>query len=95
MPAAFTYTTGKVHWELLIRARAVENQCYVLASAQGGLHENGRRTWGQSMLVDPWGEILAQLPTGEGLVLGKMEPERLREIRANLPALNHRQFNEH
>lgn len=95
MPAAFTYTTGKVHWELLIRARAVENQCYVLASAQGGLHENGRRTWGQSMLVDPWGEILAQLPTGEGLVLGKMEPERLREIRTNLPALNHRQFNEH
>ena len=95
MPAAFTYTTGRVHWELLIRARAVENQCYVLASAQGGLHENGRRTWGQSMLVDPWGEILAQLPTGEGLVLGKMEPERLREIRTNLPALNHRQFNEH
>lgn len=92
MPAAFTHTTGKAHWELLIRARAVENQCYVLASAQGGQHENGRRTWGQSMLVDPWGEILAQLPAGEGLVLGRIEPERLQEIRTNLPALNHRQL---
>jgi predicted amidohydrolase len=61
-PAAFTYTTGQAHWELLLRARAVENQCYVIAPAQGGLHENGRRTWGHSMIVDPWGEVLAVRP---------------------------------
>jgi predicted amidohydrolase len=59
VPAAFTYTTGQAHWELLLRARAVENQCYVLAAAQGGTHENGRRTWGHSMVVGPWGEVLA------------------------------------
>ena len=65
LPAAFTYTTGKAHWELLLRARAVENQCYVIASAQGGEHESGRRTFGHSMIIDPWGEILAVLPEGE------------------------------
>lgn len=90
MPAAFTFTTGRAHWELLLRTRAVENQCYLLASAQGGHHENGRRTWGHSMLVDPWGEILAQHPEGEGLVMGKVDFARLREIRLNLPALQHR-----
>lgn len=90
MPAAFTYTTGRAHWELLIRARAVENQCYVLASAQGGTHENGRRTWGQSMLVDPWGEIVDQQSEGEGLVMGEVDHHRMQEIRLNLPALNHR-----
>lgn len=90
MPAAFTYTTGKAHWELLLRARAVENQCYLLASAQGGRHENGRRTWGHSMLVDPWGEVIDVLPEGEGLVLGKVDPARIAEIRLNLPALRHR-----
>lgn len=90
MPAAFTYTTGRAHWELLLRARAVENQCYLLASAQGGIHENGRRTWGHSMLVDPWGEIVSVLPEGEGLVLGRVDRDRLAEIRLNLPALTHR-----
>jgi nitrilase len=90
MPAAFTYTTGKAHWELLLRARAVENQCYLLASAQGGIHENGRRTWGHSMLVDPWGEIVDLLSEGEGLVVGKVDPDRMAEIRLNLPALRHR-----
>ena len=90
MPAAFTYTTGRAHWELLIRARAVENQCYVLASAQGGTHDNGRRTWGQSMLVDPWGEIVDQQAEGEGLVMGEVDHHRMREIRLNLPALDHR-----
>jgi len=64
IPAAFTYTTGKDHWEILLRARAIENQCYVLASAQGGIHQNQRRTWGNTMLIDPWGEILANLPKG-------------------------------
>lgn len=90
MPAAFTYTTGKAHWELLLRARAVENQCYLLASAQGGIHENGRRTWGHSMLVDPWGDVISVLAEGEGLVIGKVDQNRTAEIRLNLPALRHR-----
>jgi nitrilase len=67
VPAAFTYTTGQAHWEILLRARAIENQCYVLASGQGGKHLNGRRTWGHSMLIDPWGKIVAELPEGEAL----------------------------
>ena len=70
IPAAFTYTTGKDHWEILLRARAIENQCYVLASAQGGTHLNQRRTWGHSMLIDPWGDIFANLPEGEGFISG-------------------------
>jgi predicted amidohydrolase len=90
VPAAFTYTTGKAHWELLLRARAVENQCYVLAAAQGGNHENGRRTWGHSMLIDPWGEIIDVLPEGPGVVRGTIEAERLTQVRAALPALRHR-----
>ncbi|TWG85403.1 nitrilase [Cupriavidus gilardii J11] len=90
MPAAFTYTTGQAHWEILLRARAIENQCYVLAAAQGGKHENGRRTWGHSMLVDPWGEVLAVLPEGEGVVSGTIDPARIAEVRENLPALRHR-----
>lgn len=90
MPAAFTYTTGQAHWEILLRARAIENQCYVLAAAQGGKHENGRRTWGHSMLVDPWGEVLAMLPEGEGVVSGTLDPARIAEVRQNLPALRHR-----
>lgn len=90
MPAAFTYTTGQAHWEILLRARAIENQCYVLAAAQGGKHENGRRTWGHSMLVDPWGEVMAVLPEGEGVVSGVIDPARLDEVRQNLPALRHR-----
>ncbi|MHA6832691.1 carbon-nitrogen hydrolase family protein [Ralstonia pseudosolanacearum] len=90
MPAAFTYVTGAAHWELLLRARAVENQCYVLAAAQGGRHENGRRTWGHSMLVDPWGEIIASVPEGEGVAIGDMDPARLAQVRRDLPALKHR-----
>lgn len=90
MPAAFTYTTGQAHWEILLRARAIENQCYVLAAAQGGKHENGRRTWGHSMLVDPWGEVLAVLPEGEGVVAGVLDTARLADVRQNLPALRHR-----
>jgi len=90
VPSAFTYTTGKAHWEVLLRARAIENQCYVLAAAQGGTHRNGRRTWGHSMLIDPWGEIVAVLPEGEGLVEGGIDPASLVAVRANLPALKHR-----
>jgi len=92
VPAAFTYTTGRAHWELLLRARAVENQCYVLAAAQGGMHENGRRTWGHSMIVDPWGEVLAVQPEGEGVVLAEVDPARLSAVRQQLPALAHRKL---
>ena len=92
VPAAFTYTTGKAHWEILLRARAIENQCYVLAAAQGGQHVNGRRTWGHSMLIDPWGEVKAVLPEGEGIVIGDIEPLHLQRVRENLPALKHRRL---
>ncbi len=90
LPAAFTYTTGKAHWELLLRARAVENQCYVIASAQGGEHESGRRTFGHSMIIDPWGEILDVLPEGEGIVISDLDAARLQSVRTRLPALQHR-----
>jgi deaminated glutathione amidase len=92
VPAAFTYTTGKAHWEILLRARAIENQCYVLAAAQGGKHVNGRRTWGHSMLIDPWGDIKTVLPEGEGIVVGEIDRELIAGVRENLPALRHRRL---
>jgi nitrilase len=92
IPAAFTYTTGKAHWEILLRARAIENQCYVLSSAQGGLHQNQRRTWGHSMLIDPWGMVLADLPEGEGFISGVLSKVKLNEVRSQLPALAHRKL---
>ena len=92
VPAAFTHTTGQAHWELLLRARAVENQCYVLAAAQGGRHENGRRTWGHSMIVDPWGEVLACCEEGPGMALAELDPGRIAAVRAQLPALAHRRM---
>lgn len=90
MPAAFTYTTGKAHWDILLRARAIENQCYVLASAQGGRHDNGRRTWGHSVLIDPWGEVVDVLDEGPGFVAGDIDRQRLADVRQSLPALKHR-----
>jgi len=91
VPAAFTYPTGEAHWELLLRARAVENQCFVLAPAQGGRHENGRRTWGHSLAIDPWGEVLAvRAEEGEGLACAELDPARLAQVRTQLPALTHR-----
>ncbi|MDP3701044.1 MAG: carbon-nitrogen hydrolase family protein [Hylemonella sp.] len=90
VPSAFTHTTGQAHWELLLRARAVENLAFVAAAAQGGLHENGRRTWGHSMLVDPWGKMLGVQPQGEGVVLAELDAEVLRSCRQQLPALAHR-----
>jgi nitrilase len=90
VPAAFTFTTGRAHWELLLRARAIENQCYVIAAAQGGTHENGRRTWGHSMVVDPWGEVLNVLPEGVGVVMAELDPARIASVRSQLPALAHR-----
>ena len=92
VPAAFTYPTGRAHWELLLRARAVENQCYVIAAAQGGMHENGRRTFGHSMIVDPWGEVLDMRPEGEGVVLAEADPQRIASVRMQLPALEHRRI---
>jgi nitrilase len=93
VPAAFTHTTGQAHWELLLRARAVENQCYVLAPAQGGQHPNGRRTWGHSLLADPWGQLVAMREEdGPGVVLGQVDRERLAEVRMQLPALGHRRM---
>lgn len=92
VPSAFTYTTGQAHWELLLRARAVENQCVVLAPAQGGTHENGRRTWGHSMIVDPWGEVLAMQAEGEGVVLASVDATRMGQVRRQLPALRHRRL---
>ncbi|WP_227242914.1 carbon-nitrogen hydrolase family protein [Paraburkholderia caribensis] len=90
VPSAFTYTTGRAHWETLLRARAVENQCYVLAAAQGGKHENGRRTWGHTMLIDPWGEIIDVRDEGAGVVAGNIERSRIDEVRQSLPAWRHR-----
>jgi nitrilase len=92
VPAAFTHTTGMAHWEVLLRARAIENQCYVLASAQGGVHANGRRTFGHSMLVDPWGEIKDVLKEGEGVVSGELDAGFLAGVRESLPALKHRKL---
>lgn len=92
LPAAFTDTTGRAHWELLLRARAVENQCYVLAAGQGGLHPTGRMTHGHSMIVDPWGEIVARMAYGEGVVVADLDPARISEVRASLPALAHRKL---
>lgn len=90
LPAAFTYTTGSAHWEILLRARAIENQCYVLAAAQGGKHETGRRTWGHSVLIDPWGEIVECLEEGPGHICGTVDPQRIADVRTSLPALKHR-----
>ena len=90
LPAAFTETTGRAHWELLLRTRAVENQCYVLAAAQGGQHPNGRLTHGNSMVIDPWGEVLARVDKGEGVVVAELDPQRLVDTRSSLPALKHR-----
>ena len=89
VPSAFTHTTGQAHWEILLRARAIENLAYVLASAQGGLHENARRTWGHSMVVDPWGNILVQLPEGAGVVMADVLQASLQADRTRLPALGH------
>jgi len=92
LPAAFTYTTGRAHWDVLLRARAIENQCYVIASAQGGVHPGGRRTYGDSLIIDPWGEVLARRAEGAGVVLADLDPARLAEVRRSLPALAHRKL---
>ena len=92
VPSAFTATTGAAHWEILLRARAIENQCYVLAAAQGGLHRNQRSTYGDSILIDPWGRVLDRLASGPGVVAGIVDPALISEVRAGLPALSHRRL---
>lgn len=89
VPSAFTYGTGQAHWEVLLRARAIENLAYVLASAQGGIHENTRRTWGHSMIVDPWGQILVQQDEGPTVLMTEVLKETLQVARVQLPALSH------
>ena len=90
VPSAFTRTTGAAHWEVLLRARAIENLAWVVAPAQGGTHENGRRTWGQSLVVDPWGAVVAQQASEEGVVLFDIDAARVESTRAQLPVLSHR-----
>lgn len=90
VPSAFTYTTGKAHWEVLLRARAIENLAYVGAAAQGGEHTNGRRTWGHSLVIDPWGTLLEEHAQGAGVVISDLSAQRPASCRAQLPALQHR-----
>jgi len=90
VPSAFTYTTGQDHWEVLLRARAIENLSYVVAAAQGGLHDNQRRTWGHAMLVTPWGKVLAERATGPGVVMSELSWDVMTQCRSRLPALEHR-----
>ena len=93
VPSAFTATTGRAHWEVLLRARAIENLAYVLAPAQGGRHQNGRSTYGHTMLIDPWGTVVAERSDGEGVVFGDIDPQLIADSRASLPALEHRVLN--
>jgi nitrilase len=93
LPSAFTAITGKAHWEPLLRARAIENQCYMIAAAQGGFHINGRETHGNSMIVDPWGTVLNRIQSGNGVVVADIDMNFLRKTRKNFPALKHRRIN--
>jgi nitrilase len=90
VPSAFTATTGAAHWEVLLRARAVENLAWVIAPAQGGSHASGRRTHGHSMIVDPWGRVAASLANGAGVAVAEIDPNVTHQVRASLPALGHR-----
>jgi predicted amidohydrolase len=94
VPSAFTLTTGKDHWEPLLRARAIENQCYVLAPAQQGRHDDGglRQSWGHAMIVDPWGHVVALTSDGPGIAVAEVDRRRLRRVREHLPALQHRRL---
>jgi nitrilase len=92
LPSAFTAPTGRAHWETLLRARAIENLCHVVAPAQSGFHDNGRETHGDSMIVDCWGRVLARLPRGTGVVVGEIDLVRQREVRQNFPCVEHRRL---
>lgn len=92
IPAAFTAVTGRMHWEVLLRARAIENQCYVIACNQGGVHANGRETYGDSLVIDPWGVVLSRLPHGPGVVCADINLEHMQQVRANFPTLQHQKM---
>ena len=92
LPSAFTAPTGRAHWEVLLRARAIENLCHIVAPAQSGFHENGRETHGDSMIVDCWGRVLARLPRGTGVVTAEIDLVRQREVRQNFPCVDHRRL---
>ena len=92
VPSAFTVPTGRVHWEVLLRARAIENQCFVIAPAQVGEHENGRKTYGDSIVIGPWGDVLARLPEGEGVCCADIDLDVVEKVRERLPALSHRRL---
>jgi predicted amidohydrolase len=92
LPAAFTLATGRDHWEVLVRARAIENQAYIIAPAQWGRHSPGRRSYGRSLIVDPWGTILAQAPDTEGVILAELDHARLSHLRREMPCLEHRRL---
>ena len=94
LPSAFTAPTGRAHWETLLRARAIENLCYMVAPAQSGVHANGRETYGDSMIVDYWGRVVARLPRGRGVISARLEPKRQEETRRTFPALSHRVLEE-
>jgi nitrilase len=93
VPSAFTARTGAAHWEILVRARSVENLCYTIAANQGGFHMNGRETFGHSMIVDPWGSVLSSLAQGSGVVTAEFDRDRLEKVRASFPALEHTRLN--
>ncbi|HEX5650811.1 MAG TPA: carbon-nitrogen hydrolase family protein [Steroidobacteraceae bacterium] len=92
LPSAFTVPTGRAHWELLLRTRAVENLCYLVAAAQSGFHENGRETHGDSMIVEPWGRVVARLPRGTGVITAELDLARQRRLRQDFPAVDHRRL---
>jgi len=92
VPSAFTVPTGRAHWEVLLRARAIESLAYLVAPAQGGTHPSGRQTWGHSMIIDPWGSVLACRDSGPGVVIAEINPQVISEARAKLPALDHRKL---
>ncbi len=94
LPSAFTKVTGEAHWEVLVRARAIETQCFLIAANQGGQHSESRETWGQSMIVDPWGQILAECQAGEGYCVADIELSRLEDIRGKIPVSSHRRIGE-
>ena len=94
-PSAFTAVTGAAHWEILIRARAIETQCYILAAAQGGVHPGPRETWGHAAIIDPWGRVLAEQAQGEGVLLARRDALEQADIRARMPVVSHRRFNAH
>lgn len=92
VPAAFTAVTGQAHWETLLRARAIETQCYVVAANQGGQHTQSRATWGHSMIIDPWGEVLSKIEAGAGFCVAELNRESLNKIRRQMPVINHSRF---